>query len=113
MTDVKRLLAEATPLPWRRIERGGSGLADRIVGQDVLPGYPESVARADPENAALIVYAVGRLPDYEDLREMVEAMWDSVENSTGPSTPETDMEWEARWSRVSAVIDRLREDATE
>ena len=50
MTEVKRLLAEATPLPWDR---------SRPV--------PEREA-----DAALIVHAVNRLPDYEAAVEALE-----------------------------------------
>ena len=52
-----------------------------------------------------------RVREYEELRQVVAAMWDSVENDTGPSSLEKDMEWEHRWSQVSDLLRRLEDAA--
>lgn len=62
MTDVKRLLEQATPLPWRvRRSIHGDGYRHVQIGKD------ESYTTLDlePADARLIVTAVNRLPDYE------------------------------------------------
>ena len=72
MTDVKRLLAEATPLPW--VDAGYYGDHGDVFGCDLsagndrvstgggIEGGEGSMSHAD---AALIVHAVNTLPDYE------------------------------------------------
>lgn len=73
MTDVKKLLAEATPLPWR--DAGYDNRHDDLYGCDLAAGSNAwitmgggreggegSMLHAD---AALIVHAVNSLPDYE------------------------------------------------
>lgn len=121
MTDVKKLLAEATPRPW--IDVMWCELAEHEP--DHHPGHPDCDYRphvighgrgrvylpANEADAELIVRAVNHLPDYEALREIVEAMWDSVENDSGPSSLAKDLEWEQRWSNVSNTLARLRGEA--
>lgn len=116
MSEAKRLWEQATPLPWQDIGYSTSGhgavfgcdLADKDGTPITWAGIEgtEAAIRSH-EDAALIVYAVNRLPDYEALRETVEAMWDSVENDPSSSL-EKDLEWERRWSRVSDALRRLR-----
>jgi hypothetical protein len=55
MTDAKRLIEQATPLPWKWETNIGWGPADSA-------------------DARLIEYAVNRLPDYDALREVTEGL---------------------------------------
>lgn len=87
MTDVKRLLNEATPLPWRvwdaprpGIEsdgaNGGRGESVVVYGeQNDMEGVQT------PEDAALIVHAVNRLPDYEAVAVILERLLDDLEGT--------------------------------
>ena len=65
MTDVKRLLSEATPLPWFHHKY------DLIV--DDL-GEPIAQVEDSEANAALIVAAVNHLPDYEAAVDALESV---------------------------------------
>ena len=65
MTDVKRLLATATPLPWWHHKY------DLIV--DAL-GEPIAQVEDSEANAALIVHAVNTLPDYEAAVDALESV---------------------------------------
>ncbi len=75
MTDVKRLLAEATPLPWRHGYRQFDEW-ERIEGPDKrqVADYLKNDG-----DAALLVYAVNRLPDYEAAVDAL-VEWDAAEN---------------------------------
>ena len=64
MSDVKRLLDEATPRPWTTDQVGNIATESAVIGE-AFGG------RAD---ARLIVYAVNRLPDLEALREVTEQL---------------------------------------
>ncbi len=91
--DVKRLLAEATPLPWSYDREGfgyihslALGALDGDSGATVHWDYEGLGAiwnhDADPD---LIVYAVNRLPDYEtaiDVLERLVATWDAGAEDT-------------------------------
>ena len=83
MTDVKRLLEAATPLPWSvwdaprpGIEGGDGPEAASVV---VYGEHEEMEGVSTLENAALIVYAVNRLPDYEAAVDALERMVASCE----------------------------------
>lgn len=66
MTDVKKLLAEATPLPWESVHPQEM----RWDAATILPsGTPTNYA-----DAALIVHAVNHLPDYEAAVDALEAI---------------------------------------
>lgn len=82
MSDVTKLLEEATPLPWHWDEAtGGIRVADRYI--KVAPGMNERVIWPD---AALIVAAVNRLPDYEaavDALELLVASDDALQERSG------------------------------
>jgi hypothetical protein len=76
VSDVKRLLDEATPRPWWELATGSEGFS-------ILPptGVRGSIARLtnqsfyqDQINAQLIVYAVNRLPDYEAAVDALERL---------------------------------------
>jgi hypothetical protein len=69
MTDVKKLLLEATPLPW---EAGMPSLfpagCSRLIwnGQEL---FATPWRTRDTEDAALIVHAVNSLPAYEAVAD--------------------------------------------
>lgn len=103
MTDVKRLLEQATPLPWMADappvtldpveDRWGIFAAARerntciaLLGTD----------KQDRNDAALIVHAVNTLPAYEALREAGEHL---VEFGPNPTV----------WRELHAALRRLRE----
>jgi hypothetical protein len=65
MSDAKRLLEEAPPLPWTvvRYEHGGGRMhVDRRLLVDLY----------DEPSRELVVYAVNRLPDYEAAVEALD-----------------------------------------
>lgn len=97
MTDVKRLLDEATPLPWEmdhpedgvfRIRSGQVRAVDRLVSIDMLR-----------ENAALIVHAVNSLPDYEAAVDALAVLLDEDEDDDPAATRQAARE----------VLSRLRD----
>lgn len=81
MTDVKRLLDEATPLPWAyRLMKLPAPKrqwcvvrADDHDGKTYLTFMSEDSVGAE-QDAALIVYAVNRLPDYEAAVDALERL---------------------------------------
>lgn len=132
MSDVKRLLDEATPLPWReclhltdknRCTCGFFGEissipADVMVAQmgpcqfvhrheegcggDMVPVAPEPARKA---NGQLIVYAVNRLPDYEaavDALERLVRLHDAAPAAL-------DVEFRGALTVADAALARLRE----
>lgn len=74
MSEVKRLLDEATPRPWGVTHFSGgmsfAGPPRLYAGTDPEYGEPRSVGTE--ADYALIVYAVNRLADLEALREVTE-----------------------------------------
>lgn len=108
--DVKRLLDEATPLPWTIFEHPlghivasppkPNGKRDKVV---LTPGMtPEDVAKAD---TALIVHAVNRLPDYEAAVDALERLVTTVEMFFAGA------ERDPAVIEARAVLRRLREPA--
>jgi hypothetical protein len=104
--SAKELLAAATPLPW---EAGKPSLLPagraRLIwnGQEL---FATSWRAKDTEDAALIVYAVNRLPDYEaavDALGRVVALADSFLAITEPSS-----EWATTMTSARAALARLR-----
>lgn len=93
MSDVKRLLDEATPLPWI-LPNPPDGVAEGMIygsdGWAVVDGmlfegdraertkdWRQPFTRPDGQhlaNAALIVYAVNALPDYEAAVDALERL---------------------------------------
>lgn len=72
MTDVKRLLDEATPLPWKATRKNHWSW---IGADDGVPAHQTAVCTdARKPDAALIVYAVNRLPDYEAAVDALERL---------------------------------------
>lgn len=90
MTDVKRLLYEATPLPWP--EDYGQAIGDDIN---------------DPADAALAVYAVNRLPDYEAAVDALERLI-NVGDALWEDHPPV---WMSEADEARAALRRLREKA--
>ena len=106
MSDVKRLLDEATPLPWRQ-----SGTPEKphwyVSGPDVLVHGP-AMERGDhvqetidrwTADAALIVHAVNRLPDYEAAVDALAEISDAYPHRSGPL-----------WATARKAVARLRGD---
>ncbi len=107
MSDVKQLLAEATPLPWRLSGRDVHWERDPSISERSGLGYeidgpPEASLRGQFEkyaDAALIVAAVNRLPDYE-------AAVDALERVVNAKYTD---ELSDAISGCHAALDRLRE----
>ena len=82
MSDAKRLLDEATPLPWSQrtnkhpqLDGRPWGWIQNNTGISSWPGHTGITWGGNGEkNAALIVYAVNRLPDYEALADAAERL---------------------------------------
>jgi hypothetical protein len=82
MTDVKRLLDEATPLPWT-VQHDEDWKTDDVFGADGVPviGEEYDTERAAP-NAALIVAVVNKAPDYEAAVDALDVLIRSTERLT-------------------------------
>lgn len=89
MSRATELLEQATPLPW-----GDRSHALGISVTDEEPDY------------ALILYAVNRLPLYEQTVEALGALWDAVVND-GPA------EQHAALVKADAALRLLREEVPE
>lgn len=79
MTRAKELLEQTTPLPWRAgdfdKEEDGTPVLGGGEAHSIDEGMVVWVPRWDRENnAALIVYAVNRLPDYEAAVEALDRL---------------------------------------
>lgn len=80
MIDVKKLLSEAAPRPWRSVRGYGP---DKFMPKGYrYVQFGPTEAKADgrgtdqlaPADADLIVYAVNRLPDYEAAIDALDAL---------------------------------------
>lgn len=110
MTDVKKLLDEATPLPWRDLWEHSDPEGDYPVGIKGNDGEPNNwVVRHDDDlgtpldkNNALIVHAVNHLPDHE-------AAVDALKRLTWLADgDQDDEEWDDAYREARAVLRRLR-----
>jgi len=109
MTTVKELLDAATPLPWTVSPHPNPGFGVNIESE--LPDVDGQLAMyVTPPDAALIVYAVNRLPDYEAA---VEALGRLVATSERIGGGGTNGEWWLPFQRSiregRAALARLRE----
>jgi hypothetical protein len=78
MSDVKRLLEEATPLPWKPFADKRHPVEGRVGCVATAPNGATAVCYGtNGTDAALIVYAVNRLPDYEAAVEALERCLES------------------------------------
>lgn len=115
MTDVKRLLEQAIPLPWRVLKD------DDYEGTGILGGGDEwsidegQLAYAqrqvdyfpDEANAALIVFAVNRLPGSEAVVEAAGALVTWIDGNGRPKMyPEA-----SGLARLRAALARLRDES--
>lgn len=117
MTDVKRLLDEATPLPWREVWERSDPEGDYPTGIKGNDGERNNwVVRHDDDlgtpldkNNTLIVYAVNRLPDYEAALDVLERLV----RDEYPARPlhEIAATWGNATEAEVAVLRRLRGDA--
>ena len=140
MSDVKRLLEEATPLPWRHgplfwegwsvSDNGGVRVFEvpHVYPQCESPDAPghehahqpgvyvdPHIGRSREPDAALIVYAVNRLPDYEAVADALWRVRTHELNVDGspcwcPTELEPD-EHEQACLNARAALRRLRGDA--
>ena len=75
MTDVKRLVDQATALPWirpwadLRVRAPGDG---DLFGREVTNADLDGISKAQ-QNLDLAVYAVNHLPDYEAVAHILAA----------------------------------------
>jgi GTPase SAR1 family protein len=99
MNDAKRLIEEATPLPWRQYE------THQIVSVSDT-GEPDDLGAVadcyESPDAALIVYAVNRLPDYEAAVEALDELLHVVDIGDLDRLPEVE-------AAAYAAVNRLRE----
>ena len=117
MTDVKKLLAEATPLPWKECGAARGGCVCGFVW-DSNGNFPLLTTDTDSEHegfrstgkrkvtdAALIVHAVNSLPDYEAA---VDAMLEYLAHDG--SGIRRDDEWAGDYDalKLATARDRLR-----
>ncbi len=93
MTDVKRLLDEATPLPWgvvmdHSLYDGPMIGAVGSLGPTSLYVAETANAEVGERDAALIVYAVNRLPDYEAAVEALHRIYMGRVGFDNPDDPD-------------------------
>lgn len=100
MTNVKRLLDEATPLPW-----------DYRTAADAALYGEEDEFLWTPANIDLAVNAVNRLPDYEAAVEALERVFNDVgfSESGDPYWNFTRPE-PGGWKQARAALRRLRDE---
>lgn len=100
MSDVTKLLEEATPLPWIANDH------EFVFGPDgdsVAKTYSNLALGGDAsDNADLIVYAVSHLADYEAAVDALEGLLAVVDHTHGQG------EW-ATAEAARAALARLRE----
>ena len=102
MSNVKRLLDEATPLPWglgrssgpphyvAKGPKGGGNVLCQVFGSK--------------DNADLIVHAVNHLPEYEAAVDALEGLIASVQSSSRQLTEP----WgEGQWAGVGLFVGDL------
>jgi hypothetical protein len=78
-TELRALLAQATPGPWFDAGGGHVGGTECVRGRDGWPEpYPIPVADSTEDDAALIAAAVNALPRLLDVVEAAEIVADSV-----------------------------------
>lgn len=125
-TRAKELLEQATPLPWHStvlpktttdeygnpVERIPSVYGrprDEVYIVNIGRGYPG--ARLDgvrkEADAALIVYAVNRLPDYEAAVEALDDVFTRLDDHFGEDGPDWLYEWA---DKARAALARLRDE---
>jgi hypothetical protein len=108
MTDVKALLEQATPLPWavgKSVSHDGHNLYEPASSGDITS--PD--AHLSQPDAALIVYAVNHLPDYEAAVEALEVI--AKEDALLEANPDAFDGHAARYMQSVArfALARLRE----
>ena len=107
MSEAKRLLDEATPLPW---EVGKPSLFPAGRARLIWNGrelFATSWRAKDTEDAALIVHAVNRLPDYEAAVNALERLI-NVGDALWEDHPPV---WMSEADDARAALARLRGDA--
>jgi len=116
MSEAKRLLEQATPLPWHVRDRGIGfevHVGDPAIGCEnpngsgwcttINEGHRETMDEGD---AGLVVYAVNRLPDYE-------AAVDALDALTGAANfislvADEDVPSEESWRNLDTAVETAR-----
>jgi hypothetical protein len=112
MSDVKQLLEQATPLPWRTILPGDTGWKARryfrCVAFSTKRDEDYTTSPLIPADARLIVHAVNHLPDYEAAVDALERIARPI--GAGYQGDVQDREALVRWmvSEARAALRRLR-----
>jgi hypothetical protein len=107
MTDVKQLLERATPLPWsvgKSVHHDGHNLWQTDTQGDITSPN----AHLSPEDAALIVYSVNRLPDYEVAVDALERLCDAAEGHEHQHLDGPDCVPAVAVADIRAALRRLR-----
>ena len=125
VTDVKRLLEQATPLPWHydgdshsdefwnRTSEETSELSyhlaslDRLVLDAVWHNDSTAGLYSTPADMALIVYAVNHLPDYEAAVDALQRLTTTA-SAMYDDWPTIDMKIGAAIDAARAALHRLR-----
>ena len=114
MTRAKELLDAATPLPWRQADTDDEGTGI-LAGPELSidegqVAWAESFGSVYPSahNAALIVYAVNRLPDYEAAVEALFRLEGAVQDYIDDPKTMTPLYPEVRNAREALA--RLRDE---
>lgn len=115
MSEARKLLDAATPLPW---QVDGRAMVHRWFAKNDDGQY---VYTDEPQNAALIVHTVNRLPDYEAAVDALERLLDQVEDTDScpicmetmndPLPPDAHHTEECGATDARAVLRRLRGEA--
>lgn len=90
MTDISKLLAEATPRPWIRpwatLEVRAPG-ADDLFGTRLTPNSLQQYQLKAQCNLDLAVHAVNALPAYEAAVDALERLADAYKITDGDNPP--------------------------
>ena len=104
MTDAKRLLDEATPLPWT----GRRWMHE--YGYGYFHALPKGQGGITTPDLRLIDYAVNRLPDYEALIPLLEAAQTYINHFVPVEAAAIDgFDVESWATEARAALARLRE----
>lgn len=103
MTDMKRLLADATPLPWEARSQSHT-FARYLLGGRGSEKYPRGVRVGEIDNihnAALAVAAVNAVPDYEAAVDALAGLLECIEMDRLNDLPDAE-------ATARDALDRLR-----
>ena len=114
MTDLRALLAAATPGPWA-VDHGDNDPPDQWEFAPLVAGTPfcdwtrETEMGLSESDAALIVAAVNALPALLDVAAAAREMTDWFEDPTPRTEPAAFALLKSRAAALRAALDRLDE----